>query len=127
MLVKKGLLNRMINNIHDTALIFEGGGMRASYTSGILNNLLENSLYFDYVTGISAGSSNAVNYLSRDPNRAKKSFVDLVKDPNFAGWDKFIKGLGFFRQNTFMKKHHKRDKCYPLIGKVLKRIQPNLK
>ena len=80
----------MINNIHDTALIFEGGGMRASYTSGILNNLLEQNLYFDYVTGISAGSSNAVNYLSRDTERARKSFVDLVKDPNFGGWGKFI-------------------------------------
>ena len=87
---------KMVNNILDTALIFEGGGMRASYTSGILNNLLEEKLYFDYVAGISAGSSNAVNYLSRDINRAEKSFVDLVKDPKFGGWSTFFKGLGFF-------------------------------
>lgn len=86
----------MENNIFDTALIFEGGGMRASYTSGILNNLLEQNLYFDYVAGISAGASNAVNYLSRDNKRAEKSFVDLVKDPKFGGWSTFIKGLGFF-------------------------------
>jgi predicted patatin/cPLA2 family phospholipase len=33
---------KIINNIQDTALIFEGGGMRASYTAGFLNNLLEN-------------------------------------------------------------------------------------
>ena len=32
------------SNIKDTALIFEGGGMRASYTAGFLNNLLENQL-----------------------------------------------------------------------------------
>lgn len=85
------------NNITDTALIFEGGGMRASYTAGFLNTLLENELYFDYVAGISAGSSHSVNYLSRDPQRAKRSFVDLVKDPEFGGWKSFLKGEGYFR------------------------------
>lgn len=85
------------NNIHDTALIFEGGGMRASYTAGFVNHLLENKLYFNYVAGISAGASHSVNYLSRDPKRVKKSFVDLVKDPNFGGWSSFLKGEGYFR------------------------------
>lgn len=85
------------NNIKETALIFEGGGMRASYTAGFLNNLLENGLYFDYVAGISAGSSHSVNYLSRDTQRAKRSFVDLVLDPQFGGWQSFLRGEGFFR------------------------------
>lgn len=85
------------NNIRETALIFEGGGMRASYTAGFLNNLLENELYFDYVAGISAGSSHSVNYLSRDTQRAKRSFVDLVLDPQFGGWHSFVRGEGFFR------------------------------
>ncbi|MDF2654121.1 MAG: phospholipase [Bacillota bacterium] len=85
------------NNIKETALIFEGGGMRASYTAGFLNNLLENGLYFDYVAGISAGSSHSVNYLSRDTQRAKRSFVDLVLDPQFGGWHSFLMGEGFFR------------------------------
>lgn len=87
----------LTNNIHDTALIFEGGGMRASYTAGFLNNLLENEIYFDYVAGISAGSSHSVNYLSRDIQRAKRSFVDLVTDPKFGGWKSFFKGEGYFR------------------------------
>lgn len=85
------------NNIHDTALIFEGGGMRASYTAGFLNTLLENEIYIDYVAGISAGSSHSVNYLSRDIVRSKRSFVDLVLDPGFGGWRSFLKGEGYFR------------------------------
>lgn len=85
------------NNIKDVALIFEGGGMRASYTSGFLNNLLENEIYFDYVAGISAGASNSANYLSRDMKRARFSFVDFVLDPKFGGWKSFLKGEGFFR------------------------------
>ena len=94
------------NNIHDTALLFEGGGMRASYTAGFLNNLLENEIYFDYVAGISAGSSHSVNYLSRDIQRSKRSFVDLVLDPNFGGWRSFFKGEGYFRAQYIYEETH---------------------
>ena len=89
----------IVNNIKDTALIFEGGGMRASYTAGFLNTLLENKIYFDYVAGVSAGSSHSVNYLSRDIERSKRSFVDLVLDPKFGGWKSFAKREGFFRSH----------------------------
>lgn len=104
----------LTNNITDTALIFEGGGMRASYTSGFLNTLLENGLYFDYVAGISAGASNTVNYLSRDPGRAKKSFVDLVLKPEFGGWRSFIKGEGYFRAHYIYEETHYPDAALPL-------------
>lgn len=98
----------IINNINDTALIFEGGGMRASYTAGILNILLENKLFFNYVAGISAGSSHTVNYLSRDPLRSRKSFVELVNDPKFGGWGSFLKGKGFFNaQYLYEETSHK--------------------
>jgi len=92
-------LDPLESNIKDTALIFEGGGMRASYTAGFLVNLLEHKLYFDYVAGISAGASHSVNYLSRDIERAKRSFVDLVRDPEFGGWKSFFKGEGYFRSD----------------------------
>lgn len=99
---------QIVNNIKDTALIFEGGGMRASYTAGILNNLLEHEMYFDYVAGISAGSSHTANYLSRDIARSKRSFVDLVLDPNFGGWKSFLKREGFFRSQYIYE-----ETCYP--------------
>ncbi len=102
----------LTNNINDTALIFEGGGMRASYTAGFLNVLLENQIYFDYAAGISAGSSHCVNYISRDIERSKKSFVELVKDPQFGGWGSFLKGEGFFRSEYIYEKT-------PLPGEAL--------
>jgi predicted patatin/cPLA2 family phospholipase len=92
------------NRIIDTALLFEGGGMRASYTAGIVNTLLEKQLYFDYVAGISAGSSHAVNYLARDSWRAKTSFVDLVQDPRFGGWISFLQGKGYFNAEYIYEK-----------------------
>lgn len=88
--------NNLNVNINDVALILEGGGMRASYTAGAVVTLLENNFNFGDVYGISAGSSNAVNYVSRDTVRTKMSFVDLVSDPEFGGLKTFVQGKGFF-------------------------------
>lgn len=101
------------SNVFDCALIIEGGGMRASYTSGFINTLLENQVYFDYVTGVSAGSSCTVNYLSRDIGRTEKSFVDLVLDKEFGGWGSFLKGEGFFRSDYIYEKTGLQDGTIP--------------
>ncbi len=87
------------NNVFDTALIFEGGGMRGSYTAAVLCALLEEGIYFDYAAGISAGATHCVNYISRDIARARRSFVDLVNDKNFGGWGSFFKGHGYFNSD----------------------------
>lgn len=55
------------SNVLHTALIFEGGGMRASYTAAVAVALLEAGIHIDWVAGISAGASNTANYISRDP------------------------------------------------------------
>lgn len=78
------------------ALMFEGGGMRASYTAAVVVTLLEQGIDFDFVCGLSAGASNAVNYLSRDAARARKSFVELVNEPQFGNWKTFLQGKGLF-------------------------------
>ena len=94
-----GLYNRSMdveNNVTDTALIFEGGGMRAAYTAAVVTTLLNEGIFFDYVAGISAGSSHTANYVSRDPVRAHHSFVDFVGDPNFGSWKTWFEGKGRF-------------------------------
>ena len=83
-------------NQPDVALIFEGGGMRNSYTAPMVVELLARNLNFGCVYGISAGSSHTVNYLVRDATRARASFVDLVKYPRFGGWGSFLRGTGYF-------------------------------
>ncbi|NLL92226.1 MAG: patatin family protein [Ruminococcaceae bacterium] len=86
----------MKNNIFDTALIFEGGGMRVAHSAGVTNAMLDCGLHFNYVCGVSAGSSNAVNYLSRDRERTKRSFVDFVEMDDVIGLRHWIKGEGYF-------------------------------
>ena len=86
----------LASTVSDVALIFEGGGMRASFTSAVVVTLLAAGLHLDWVAGISAGASNLANYLSRDGLRARRSFVDFADDPRFGGVTSFLKGQGFF-------------------------------
>lgn len=91
-----------------TALLFEGGGMRASYTSAMVNALLEQGIVFPFVGGVSAGSSNTVNYLLGDTWRTRASFTDLVLDPSFGGMGSFLRGQGFFNARWIY-----REACLP--------------
>lgn len=93
------------SNVKDTALIFEGGGMRAAYTAAAVTELVKQQVFIDWVAGISAGCTNLANYISRDPVRSQKSFVDLVLDPNIGNLRTWIQGAGLFNaeyiyQNT---------------------------
>lgn len=83
-------------NQPDVALIFEGGGMRNSYTAPVVVELIARNINFGRVYGISAGSSHTVNYLVRDAVRARASFVELVQYPRFGGWKSFLAGHGYF-------------------------------
>lgn len=98
---------------YDTALIFEGGGMRACYTAGFVSMLLEHGIYLNYAAGISAGATHAVNYLSRDRVRARRSFTDIVLDPGFGDVSSWIKGEGFFNADNIYSKMPREDGFLP--------------
>lgn len=83
-------------NIPGVALVLEGGGMRAAHTAGIVAALIEHEVWFPYVCGLSAGSSNAVNYLSRDAERTRQAFVDIAGDERFGGVGSLMRHNGFF-------------------------------
>jgi len=84
-------------NVHDCALAFEGGGYRASYTAGFANMLLRHGVYFDFVCGISAGSSHTVDYASRDEWRVRAGFIELSdRRPQAGGLGSLLRGNGYF-------------------------------
>lgn len=87
---------RLESNVFKTALFFEGGSMRACYSSAVAVHLLEQGIYFDNVYGISAGSSNTVNYLSRDIERTRASFTSFIGDPHVGSMKTFLQGRGAF-------------------------------
>lgn len=94
--------------VDDVALVFEGGGMRGTYTAAVVRVLLEAGLAFNWVGGISAGSTHAVNMATRDLWRAREAFVGLAADPQAGGWGSFLKRQGYFNSD-----HIYRHTCLP--------------
>lgn len=89
-------VSELTSNVADTALIFEGGGMRAAFSSGVLAVLLQAGIHTEWVGGISAGSSCVANYMARDAARAERSFVDFAAEPEFGNWRTWLQGKGVF-------------------------------
>lgn len=50
-------------------LVLEGGGMRGLYTAGVLDFFLDQNLYFQDITTVSAGGCNAVSYVAKQNGR----------------------------------------------------------
>lgn len=72
-------------HVPDVALVFEGGGMRATCTAALVQVVLEEGWSFPWVGGISAGSMHTVNMVSRDRWRTREAFVALTTDPLAGG------------------------------------------
>ena len=94
--------------IDDTALVFEGGGMRNAYTAALVSRLIAEGINFPHISGVSAGSSHLCHFTSRDAIRSHATFVDLVEDPEFGGLKHFRKGHGYFNAEYIYQQI-----CYP--------------
>ncbi|MBQ7634067.1 MAG: patatin family protein [Bacteroidaceae bacterium] len=68
-----------------SGLVLEGGGMRGVFTAGVLDAFMEMGLEFPYCVAVSAGACNGLSYMSRQPGRAKKSNIDILKKHGFIG------------------------------------------
>jgi predicted patatin/cPLA2 family phospholipase len=77
-------------------LILEGGGMRAVYTAGVLDRLLEEGIFFTQNYGVSAGVCHACSYLSRQPGRAAHTVIDYAGNPRYASVRSLLATGDFF-------------------------------
>lgn len=102
------------NSVSDTALVFEGGGMRGSHTAGVVRVLLDAGIHLPFVAGISAGSSHTCNYLSRDAWRAHHSFTEFAADPKFGDWRTFVRGQGMFNSRYIYEETSEPGQALPL-------------
>ncbi|MDF1487839.1 patatin-like phospholipase family protein [Tessaracoccus caeni] len=103
----------LTSNVTDTALIFEGGGMRATYSSGVLAGLLEADVHVDWAAGISAGSSCLANYVTRDATRARRTFVEFSAEPRFGNWRTWLRGKGVFNSEWIYEQTSAPDQALP--------------
>ena len=45
-----------------TGLVLEGGGLRALFTAGVIDVMMENGITFDAMVGVSAGATFGCNF-----------------------------------------------------------------
>ena len=101
------------SNVFKTALLFEGGSMRGAYTCAVAAELLDQGVYFDNVYGVSAGSSNTVNYVSRDIDRVVQSFTELAKLPNIGDWKTLLAHRGYWNAHYIYQEAGRPDGALP--------------
>lgn len=69
--------------MYKNGLVLEGGGLRAIYTSGVLDAFMENDIEFPYVIGVSAGSCNGVSFLGKNIHRMRDISIDYSGDERY--------------------------------------------
>ena len=79
-----------------TGLILEGGAMRGMYTAGVLDVMMENSIWADGVVGVSAGAVFGCNYKSRQIGRTIRYNKKYGRDPRYAGFHSLLKTGDYF-------------------------------
>jgi predicted patatin/cPLA2 family phospholipase len=82
--------------IPGVGLVLEGGGMRTTYTGGVLDAFLDAGVDIGYVISVSAGSNVGGHYVAGQRERSHRVFVDLVADPRYAGWRNVVRERSWF-------------------------------
>ncbi len=73
-------------------MVLEGGATRGVFTSGALDYLMEQDFYTSHVIGVSAGSCNGVDYVSKQIGRTRDCMIHKEKEYDYYyGFRKFIK------------------------------------
>ena len=78
------------------ALCLEGGSLRGLFTAGVLEACLDNDLYIEYVNGVSAGSMNGMNYISRQSGRSKRINIKYLHDKRYISYKTMFKSRQIF-------------------------------
>ena len=76
----------MILTGEKVGLVLEGGAMRGLFTAGVLDVLMQYSLYPDALIGVSAGAAFGCNMKSRQQGRVLRYNKRFCKDPRYCSW-----------------------------------------
>lgn len=72
-------------------LVLEGGGLRALFTAGVTDVMMENQIEFDGLIGVSAGATFGCNYKSKQIGRALRYNIAYKDDPRYMSWRSLLK------------------------------------
>ena len=76
----------------NATMVLEGGATRGVFTSGVLDYLMEKDVYLSHVIGVSAGSCNGVDYVSRQIGRTRDCMIHKEKEYSYYyGFTRFVR------------------------------------
>lgn len=77
-------------------LVLEGGSFRGIFSAGVMDALLDEDIMFPYCIGVSAGISNGISYLSRQPGRNLEVLLKYRNDDRYISRRNFLRGRSLF-------------------------------
>ena len=94
-----------------SGIVLEGGTFRPIFSCGIMDCLNDHDIMFDYCIGVSAGITDGVSYVSKQPRRNLEILKTYRHDPRYIGLrnyktDHSLFGLKF-DYDTFYHSHTK--------------------
>lgn len=72
-------------------LVLEGGGLRALFSAGVTDVMMENGIQYDGLIGVSAGATFGCNYKSGQIGRALRYNIALKDEPRYLSWRSWLK------------------------------------
>jgi predicted patatin/cPLA2 family phospholipase len=72
-------------------LVLEGGGLRALFSAGVTDVMMENQIRFDGLVGVSAGATFGCNYKSGQIGRALRYNITFKDDPRYMSWRSLLR------------------------------------
>lgn len=94
------------NIMQKATIVLEGGAIRGIFTSGALDCLMNQDIYFSNVIGVSAGSCNAVDYVSKQPGRTRDCMIPTDKNLNYIyGFRKVMKEKTLMNMDLIFDKY----------------------
>lgn len=85
----------MTFDLRHTALVLEGGGLRGTFTAGVLDLFMDRGIRFPYTVGVSAGATNGLSYLAGQRGRSRYGNIELQHERPYIGWRHWLLGHGF--------------------------------
>lgn len=78
------------------SLILEGGTLRAIFSAGVMDALLDNNITFPYCIGVSAGITNGVSYISKQKGRNLEVVTKYRNDNRYLSYRNFLRCKSIF-------------------------------